>query len=302
MKNYNENNNFDLGLNPYFVTGLTDAEGCFSLQIFKDKRIRFRRNVKLGFTIKMLENETELLSMIKSFFNCGILWHYPKDGTVWFRVQDISSIKNKIIPHFSKYPLRGTKHLDFLSFKEMFDIIESKEHLTEEGLNKLHVLSKGMNRGRKFYEGIYYSPNHTIENNIDYIPINGHYVNGFIAGDGCLNLHMGKIFGTMHLYISQHINNKLLMESIAKYFKSPKKVYLVCSKYIQVNLGSVQLWDNVIFKHFEKYPLYGSKKLLLDKLLLIKELKKDNKHLIQIGKYKKWRLDYKLRIIKIWKS
>lgn len=74
----------------------------------------------------MLENETELLSHVRSFFNCGILWHYRKDNTVWFRVQDIYSIKNKIIPHFLKYPMRGTKHLDFLSFKEAFHIIESK--------------------------------------------------------------------------------------------------------------------------------------------------------------------------------
>jgi LAGLIDADG endonuclease len=82
------------------------------------------------------------------FFNCGILWHYHKDGTVRFRIHDFSSIKNILIPHFLKYPLRGTKYLDFLSFKEAFHIIESKEHLTEEGLNKLYKISKGMNTGR----------------------------------------------------------------------------------------------------------------------------------------------------------
>lgn len=36
--------------------------------------------------------------------------------------------------------------------------------------------------------GVYYSPNHTIENNIDYIPIDGHYINGFIAGEGIVKL------------------------------------------------------------------------------------------------------------------
>jgi hypothetical protein len=66
-------------------------------------------------------------------------------------------------------------------------------------------------------------------------------VNGFIAGDGCLGLHMGKLFGSMHLQVSQHINNRLLMESIAKYFKSPLKVYLGRPKDIQINLGSAQL-------------------------------------------------------------
>lgn len=95
----------------------------------------------------------------------------------------------------------------------------------------------------------------------------------------------------MHLCISQHKNNKLLMESIAKYFKNSAKIYLGRSNYIQINLGGVQLWENVIFKHFDLYPLYGTKKIKLDKLLLIRELKKDNKHLMQVGSSRKWRPD-----------
>jgi LAGLIDADG endonuclease len=300
--NNNEFGNKSNVLNPNFITGLSDAEGCFSIRVFNNKRVKFKRNVQLGFTIKMLENETELLTMVKLFFNCGVLWHYRKDGTVWFRVQDIYSIKNKIIPHFIKYPLRGTKYLDFISFKEAFHIIESKEHLEEEGLNKLYALSKGMNRGRKFSIDNLYSPDHTKENNTNYIPLDGHYVNGFIAGDGCLILQLGKTFGIMNLSISQHINNRLLMESIAKYFKSSSKIYIGRPKDIQIILNGVQLWENVIFKHFEKYPIYGTKKLRLNKLLLIRELKRDNKHLIQVGKFRQWKSDIKLRIIEIWNN
>jgi len=62
------------------------------------------------------------------------------------------------------------------------------------------------------------------------------------------------------------------------------------------------LWENVIFKHFEKYPLCGTKKLRLNKLFMIRELKKDNKHLMQVGRSSKWKIDYILRIIEIWKS
>lgn len=297
-----ENNEYgnNVVLNPDFVTGLTDAEGCFSVRVWKDKRIKSKRSVQLNFRIMMLENETELLYMVKNFFNCGALSHYHKDGTILYSVQDISSIKNKIIPHFFNYPLRGTKYLDFISFKEALHIIESKEHLTEEGLNKLYKLSKGMNTGREFPINVYYSPNHTKENNIEYIPISGHYISGFMVGDGCLVLHSIKL--TMHLSISQHKNNRLLMESIAKYFESPSKVYIGRPNDLQINLSGVKLWEKVIFKHFEMYPLYGNKKLKLDKLFLIRELKRDNKHLIKIGRYRTWKLDVKLHIIEIWKS
>jgi hypothetical protein len=80
-----------------------------------------------------------------------------------------------------------------------------------------------MNKNREFpKEG--YTPEHTKENNINYIPLDGHYINGFIAGDGSLILHRGIKFGIMSLDISQHINNRLLMNSIAKYFESSSKV------------------------------------------------------------------------------
>lgn len=77
----------------------------------------------------------------------------------------------------------------------------------------------------------------------------------------------------MCLSIGQHKNNKLLIESIAKYFNSPSKVYSNID-FIQIMLSGVQLWESVIFKHFYKYSFHGTKTLRLAKLLLIRELKK----------------------------
>ena len=53
MENYNDKNNSKL--NPYFVTGLTNAEGCFS--IIKKNNIEQKLRFSLGFKIRMLENE-----------------------------------------------------------------------------------------------------------------------------------------------------------------------------------------------------------------------------------------------------
>src|SRR3984893_2933839 len=226
MNNIKYNNKPNV-LNPDFVTGLTDAEGCFSVVIRKNNKAKFKKNVGLRFQIQMLQNETELLKMVKLFFGCGVLY-YSNDGfvSVSFGVQDFSSIKNKIIPHFLEYPLRGTKYLDFLAFKEAFEIIDKKEHLSQEGINKIYIISKSMNSSRKFSTSSNYSPIHTKENSSNYIPITGNYINGFIAGDGCLSINLkGKRFGLMYLSIGQHINNRLLLESIVKYFNNSAKVY-----------------------------------------------------------------------------
>jgi hypothetical protein len=292
----NNENKLIIKLDSNFITGLTESEGSFSVSVYKDNRAKFKRNVALRYKITMLKNEIELLKMVESFFGCGVL-SQNEDGTVDFAIRDYYSIKNILIPHFLKCPLMGTKHLDFMSFKGAFDIINNKEHLMEEGLNKIYKISKTMNTYRKFLESDCYSPNYDLEKNINFKPLNGHYVNGFIAGDGCLALSLrNKSFGKMSLQISQHINNKLLLICIANYFKSPSKVYPHGPKSLQISLNGIKLWENVIFPHFSKYPLYGTKKLRLNKLFIVRRLILNNEHLVQIGKYRQWKPDYKLCI------
>ena len=139
--------------------------------------------------------------------------------------------------------------------------------------------------------------------NFNYIPLNGHFINGFIAGDGCLTLSLkNKNFGRMSLQITQHINNKLLLVSIANYFKSLSKVYPHGPKSLQLTLSGIKVWENVVFNHFCIYLLYGSKKLRLNKLFTIRKLILNNKHLMRVGKYRQWKPGIKLRIIGIWKD
>jgi hypothetical protein len=229
----------DSSLDPYFITGLTEAEGSFSIIKIKDKRAKYDINVSLRFKITMMTNETSLLYKIKSFFECGNIF-LGKDGSISFEVKDIYSINKYIVPHFCNYPLRGTKYLDFITFKESVDIINCKEHLTIEGINQIIEMSINMNSYRKF--SVEYSPIHTIGSNYEYIPINGHYINGFIAGDGCLSLTTKDInFCRMSLQISQHKNNRLLLSSIANYFKSPNKIYSHDINSIQVTLSGIKL-------------------------------------------------------------
>jgi hypothetical protein len=71
MNNSEYCNNSNVVLNPEFVTGLTEAEGCFSVGVYPSKTAKFKRRVFLEFTIKMLDNETELLTMVETFF---LLW------------------------------------------------------------------------------------------------------------------------------------------------------------------------------------------------------------------------------------
>lgn len=65
-----------------------------------------------------------------------------------FKVVSIADINNKIVPFFSTYPLQGVKSLNFTDFKQVSLLMGEKSHLTEEGLEKIHEIKKGMNTGR----------------------------------------------------------------------------------------------------------------------------------------------------------
>lgn len=120
------------------------------------------------------------------------------------------------------------------------NLIKNKEHLTKVGIDKLNKISIGMNFFRIHKE--IYSPSHAIISNSDYIPLDGHYINGFIAGDGCLALSIRNTsFARMTLQISQHKNNKLLLLSITNYFKSPSKIYYHDTDSIQLTLNGIRL-------------------------------------------------------------
>jgi hypothetical protein len=60
------------------------------------------------------------------------------------KFSDIISIINL----FDKYPIQGTKILDFADFKKVSDILKNKEHLTPEGFNKILEIKAGMNKVR----------------------------------------------------------------------------------------------------------------------------------------------------------
>ena len=73
---------------------------------------------------------------------------YSYDNYISFQVVNYSSIKYIIIPFFEKYPIQGTKSLDFADFKIIGDMIKRKEHLTSEGFDKILNIKANMNEKR----------------------------------------------------------------------------------------------------------------------------------------------------------
>jgi hypothetical protein len=68
------------------------------------------------------------------------------DGSIQYQVSSVKEL-GVIIDHFDKYPLLTIKQEDYLLFKEAFNLIKNKEHLTVEGLNKILSIRASINKG-----------------------------------------------------------------------------------------------------------------------------------------------------------
>ena len=65
---------------------------------------------------------------------------------VQFVVYSLKEVKI-ILKHFDKYTLYTKKRADFELWKRAFDLINNKEHLNNEGLQKIVEIKAIINRG-----------------------------------------------------------------------------------------------------------------------------------------------------------
>ncbi len=73
------------------------------------------------------------MKLFIKFFDCGVV-HLrsnlatpsPSMGWCDFIVQDVSSLLDKIIPHFDLYPILNLKQKDYICFKESMLLMKSK--------------------------------------------------------------------------------------------------------------------------------------------------------------------------------
>ena len=132
------------------LTGLTDAEGTFSVSVKINKtslalRIGWRVSLSLH-TKEVYIKIYFILKRIKAYFgDIGTIVSFS--DMCAFRVSSPEQIFKKILPHFDKYPLISQKHVDYLLFKEIVEMMLRGEHLQEDGLQTIVNIRASLNLG-----------------------------------------------------------------------------------------------------------------------------------------------------------
>jgi LAGLIDADG endonuclease len=114
-------------IHPWYITGFTNADGCFSIHVERLKTSQYGYRLKPIFTVTQHEKSKETLHDIQNYFQCGkfILQH---KNCINYTVSSRVDLYNSIIPHFSRYPLQSQKHRQYRQWLNIVRPIQNKEH------------------------------------------------------------------------------------------------------------------------------------------------------------------------------
>lgn len=288
-------------ISPFFITGFTDGEGSFMVTMLKYPALRMGWKVQAWYVLTSHKKDLSLIKNIQSSLGgIGNIHSKSNKDLIQLRVVSLDQITNVIIPHFEKYPLLTQKRADFELFKRAVNIMNTKGHLTPEGLQEIFNIKACMNKGLsgmsselKASFNVVNTLRPTFELSVIKDP---NWLAGFTSAEGCFHIKQrkGKQLGNkiveLIFSISQHSRDKNLIESLVNYLEcgrfsvSKEAAYYTCSRFSDIS--------EKILPFFNNYPILGVKSDDFKDLCKVCEIVKSKGHLTdegfnQIGEIKK---------------
>jgi len=284
---YSFNNKNTFYLNPDYITGFVDGEGCFSLSLSKDDRRLNGWQVKPVFSISLHKKDILLLEAIQRTFKVGKIYKHGIDS-IQYRV---SSLKNLqiITDHFDSYPLITQKRADYLLFKQAIALIKNKEHLSIDGLLKLVGIKATLNWGlsdkfKEIFPTVKAAVRPSVIYNTSDVKVKSlNWIRGFIEGEGCFQVITQNRNVGLRFSLTQHIKDEELLKDIAiylnigRYYKSPTRNE---GQYLITIFSDI---NNKLIPFLKEYPLLGVKQEDFLDFVKIAKLIESKTHLTDEG-------------------
>jgi len=132
-------------LNPYWISGFIDGEGCFAAyaRLGKGKKDQQRNyDLNISFELGLRLDDKKIVEKIKETLGCGYINIYPPTKKklishpndkpqIRYTVRKIKDLALIIVPFFEKYPLQSKKARDFEIWKELVKFFYEKKHLQD---------------------------------------------------------------------------------------------------------------------------------------------------------------------------
>lgn len=273
------------------ITGLIDAEGSFVVNITKDEARKLGYVVSVSLEMGMNYKDKSLLDNVRSTLGVGNIYYNQSDDTYKWKVSDIDTLSNVIIPHLQTYYLLTQKRTDFEIFTKIIEIIKLKNHLTVHGLQKIVDLKASLNLGLSDRLKISF-PN-TVVSPRTIVAFEGipdpNWLCGFAEGEACFYLSVYKsaksklgLAVQLVFKITQHSRDRQLLEGITNFFNCGR-VEDRSSEACDFTVTSLKPIEEKIMPFFEMYPLQGRKFLDFEDFNRAVKIVKAKDHLTNEG-------------------
>jgi hypothetical protein len=143
-------------LDPWYVTGFVDAEGCFSVSIRPHPNLERPTRWLMAPVFQAYQHRDgkRILEQLREFFGCGTLVAKgPNSKVITFSVHGLETLSKRILPHFHQYPMLTYKASEFARFSEIVLRMRNGEHRTADGFARLARIAFSMNphgKNRKY--------------------------------------------------------------------------------------------------------------------------------------------------------
>lgn len=126
-----------------WLSGFTDAEGCFNVSITSNSRYLLGNVIKMRYILDQKDNV--ILDKIHNLFNLGkVTLRYQTKGVYRYTLTGFKPMYD-VIYYFKAFPLKTKKAQSFDRWLTIHNIISNKLHLSQEGLVQIRTLQKQIN-------------------------------------------------------------------------------------------------------------------------------------------------------------
>lgn len=307
----NQSENYSM--DPWFITGLFDAESCFVVTILKNSRYKTGWNVQARVQIKMHEKDRVLIQSIQEFFGgIGYVSKLNNTSSVEFRVSTLKDLVDVILPHFDNYPLITKKHSDYLLFKEIVLLMLNKEYNTLEGIQKIVNIRASINTGLSNYLKEEFPMTIPATLNLESFIKNNNlhpeWVAGFSTGESNFFIAVQKsktnsgLYTSLRFSIAQHSRDLLLLESFVVFFGGGSVMNYKKRSVCEFIVTKIDHIIEHVIPFFDKHPILGSKHLNLLDFKSASYIIKNKEHLNKDGLGLKQILQLKGRITSLYSN
>ena len=112
-------------LNPQWIVGFVDGEGCFSIEVTNTGQIQVSIVVVQG------EVDIQILHAFKDYFGCGSVTVNREDANgirYQWRVKSVSAFVEKIVSFFDQHKLKTKRRIEYQRVRAVALMLQANDH------------------------------------------------------------------------------------------------------------------------------------------------------------------------------